>query len=64
MKNPVAPCKECEKREVGCRNACKGWSEYEREKKAYMDAYHAYTKNNNDYESMVMRRARKRTRYK
>lgn len=64
MKKPVAPCKGCEKREVGCRKECEGWLCYEKAKAEYMDAYHSYSKNENDYGSIVMRRARNRTRYK
>jgi len=28
MSKPVAPCKTCEKREVGCHANCEGYKEY------------------------------------
>lgn len=35
MPKPNAPCKDCQRRQVGCRTDCTEWQQYEKEKAVY-----------------------------
>ena len=41
----IAPCRFCEKRELGCRSNCDSWQEYQTKKN---EEYEARTKRFND----------------
>lgn len=36
MNKPTAPCKTCEKREVGCHTNCDGFAKYEKDRKEWV----------------------------
>lgn len=35
MRRPIAPCKDCTERVLGCRTDCTEWQEYERKQAEY-----------------------------